>query len=462
MSLSITQPEFKIQLDSASKIEVIDNSRFDPRSYGAIADGKAHPLSEMFNDTKRCQGVYPHVTHLGQTIDWAALQKASDAARDCVRNTLASGNVEALFRTLCSRAPLFYISPGDYIVNWPVTIYPHVSVRGTDQGHSRIKLDSTTAFGWTTGAPVLPVNPQGVMWLGKRLTDNRASAVMWMQGDEEWPIASKLKVAGMVCSVSNVGLFCHNGACFYSAGNQNQFDFCDNWLNGYGDGPMGACGFLSNNTTSSTQISNFKFRGNTVEGLNTGIITDKLAIGTISGENQFDNVANAIYVGHLMCGGVDHNTISYLIGGTPGKNGIWVGLGEVCSIESNKIMDIEPGAGVSDIRPASVIRVLGRSVNVANNIISVRNNKNTIKTHGWAIHLCTPRNQFGGDTALLQGRYGPIVVTGNNIDCDVWPKTALLPGSPPPTAFDAIWRDDYPGERLLASIYNNCDRPLIV
>jgi hypothetical protein len=427
-------------------IEVLDDSRFDPKCYGALADGKFHPLSERYNDPARAKGVYPFITHLGQSIDWCALQAASNAARDRVRATLGAGNAIALFRTICSNAPLFYVSPGRYVINWPVTIYPHVSARGTDQGHCIIKLADT---GWATGAPVVTVNPQGVMWLDKHLTETKASALLWMEADTEWPVGSKLQVAGMVCSVSNLGLHCHHGACFFSAGNQNQFDFVSNWINGYGDGPTGAVGFLSNNPASGTQITNFTFRRNTVEGFRTGLVVDKLEAATVD-NNQFDNVANAIYAGSVVAGGIDHNLITCFIKGRSVRNGIWVGLGDTCSIGLNKIHEIEPGADTPSARPASAIRVLGRGVNIIGNIIRVINEKLNIRSAGYGIHLVTGRNQFGGDVSLLGGQYGPIVVGLNNITCDFWPLFPIQAG---------IWAEEAPGEKLKVVMFGNSDSP---
>lgn len=52
-----------------------------PEQFGAIGDGKAHPLSERYGTLAAAQAVYPFVTALTQTIDWAACQKAENANR---------------------------------------------------------------------------------------------------------------------------------------------------------------------------------------------------------------------------------------------------------------------------------------------------------------------------------------------------------------------------------------------
>lgn len=52
-----------------------------PEQFGAIGDGNVHPLSERFKTLKEAQAVYPHVTSLEQSIDWAACQAAENYAR---------------------------------------------------------------------------------------------------------------------------------------------------------------------------------------------------------------------------------------------------------------------------------------------------------------------------------------------------------------------------------------------
>ena len=52
-----------------------------PEQYGAIGDGKLHPLSERYSSLAAAQTVYPFVTALTQSIDWAACQKADNLNR---------------------------------------------------------------------------------------------------------------------------------------------------------------------------------------------------------------------------------------------------------------------------------------------------------------------------------------------------------------------------------------------
>lgn len=52
-----------------------------PEQFGAIGDGTVHPLSERYSTLAAAQAVYPFVTALTQTIDWAACQKADSYSR---------------------------------------------------------------------------------------------------------------------------------------------------------------------------------------------------------------------------------------------------------------------------------------------------------------------------------------------------------------------------------------------
>ncbi|AMO81566.1 hypothetical protein [Obesumbacterium proteus] len=52
-----------------------------PEQFGAIGDGTVHPLSERYSTLSAAQAVYPFVTALTQTIDWAACQAAENYAR---------------------------------------------------------------------------------------------------------------------------------------------------------------------------------------------------------------------------------------------------------------------------------------------------------------------------------------------------------------------------------------------
>lgn len=53
-----------------------------PEQFGAIGDGRLHPLSERYKTLADAQSVYPLATSLSQSIDWAAMQKADNVARN--------------------------------------------------------------------------------------------------------------------------------------------------------------------------------------------------------------------------------------------------------------------------------------------------------------------------------------------------------------------------------------------
>ncbi|HFH3169894.1 hypothetical protein [Pseudomonas aeruginosa] len=55
------------------------NDTANVKDYGAIADGAYHPLSERFATLADAQAVYPFVTSLSQSIDWAASQAAMNS-----------------------------------------------------------------------------------------------------------------------------------------------------------------------------------------------------------------------------------------------------------------------------------------------------------------------------------------------------------------------------------------------
>lgn len=49
------------------------------KDFGGIADGSTHPLSEKYSTLTDAQAVYPFVTSLSQSIDWAASQAAANS-----------------------------------------------------------------------------------------------------------------------------------------------------------------------------------------------------------------------------------------------------------------------------------------------------------------------------------------------------------------------------------------------
>ena len=59
---------------------VLRDAAFNPKDFGAIGDGQFHPLSERFSTLGAAQAVYPFVTSLNQSLDWAGIQAALNAA----------------------------------------------------------------------------------------------------------------------------------------------------------------------------------------------------------------------------------------------------------------------------------------------------------------------------------------------------------------------------------------------
>lgn len=82
---------------------VLRDQAFNPKDFGAIGDAQPHPLSERYATLAAAQAVYPFVTRLNQTQDWAAIQAALNAAS-------ANENVRGMVRL-----PIGYYVLGDSI-----------------------------------------------------------------------------------------------------------------------------------------------------------------------------------------------------------------------------------------------------------------------------------------------------------------------------------------------------------
>jgi|GEM_PF-3799701 len=52
------------------------NHVWTPQLFGAVADGRYHPLHERFGSLNAAQALYPHASSLEDSIDWAAIQAA--------------------------------------------------------------------------------------------------------------------------------------------------------------------------------------------------------------------------------------------------------------------------------------------------------------------------------------------------------------------------------------------------
>ncbi|HOZ84141.1 MAG TPA: hypothetical protein PK191_01545 [Niabella sp.] len=97
--------EVKKSIEDSLRDEAINRKpigkMYTPEMFGAIADGKVHPLSEKFSSIESARKEYPGVMDLNITIDGAAFQKAVDAASKDRGEILAEKN---------------------YVVNYPVNV----------------------------------------------------------------------------------------------------------------------------------------------------------------------------------------------------------------------------------------------------------------------------------------------------------------------------------------------------
>jgi hypothetical protein len=97
------------------------------KSLGAIGDGTLHPLSEFYDTLAEAQAVYPFVTSLSQSIDWAAIQLAYLIS--------AAGNINGDTATP-EVHPDVDLGFGMYVIDAPIQGYSYVKLRGRGAGVS--------------------------------------------------------------------------------------------------------------------------------------------------------------------------------------------------------------------------------------------------------------------------------------------------------------------------------------
>ena len=102
-------------------------SRFDLRRFGAIGDGRSHPLAERFSNLAAARRVFPAAQSLEQEIDGCALQAAVDAAQAAGGGAVQAGS-------------------GVFILDRPV-IFPEAR-----QGHGAGPQGGVSLFGAGQGA----------------------------------------------------------------------------------------------------------------------------------------------------------------------------------------------------------------------------------------------------------------------------------------------------------------------
>jgi hypothetical protein len=100
------------------------------KQFGAIGDGRSHPLRERFSRLDQAQAVYPHSRNVDEDeIDWAAIQAVIHTARDRVQ--VPTGGI------LTQVAEIMF-PEGTYLLSSPVRTYTGVTLLGFGPG-SKIK-----------------------------------------------------------------------------------------------------------------------------------------------------------------------------------------------------------------------------------------------------------------------------------------------------------------------------------
>lgn len=121
------------------------------KDYGAIADGASHPVSEWVSSGRYAslaaiQADYPHVTALGDEIDWAAVQAAADAP--------VVGGLNTTLR----------LASGKLILNRDVRLTPgQREVRGEGSGATEVRFTGgSKGFAFEGAGPADRIQFQGL------------------------------------------------------------------------------------------------------------------------------------------------------------------------------------------------------------------------------------------------------------------------------------------------------------
>lgn len=117
------------------------------KDFGAVGDGGDHPLSEFFSTLSVAQIAYPFVTSLTQSIDYAALQSAINAAK--------------------ALSAAVFIPSGSYVVNdevkadYSVSIYGEggQGLRDVDSTHMPSPVRGTVIYSKVSGGRTLSISP---------------------------------------------------------------------------------------------------------------------------------------------------------------------------------------------------------------------------------------------------------------------------------------------------------------
>lgn len=131
-----------------------------PYDFGAIADGKPHPLSEKYSILALAQVIYPHATSLTNEIDWCAIQ----GAINCFGTS--EGVVD--------------LGHGKYIINKDITRPRKVTLKGHGMGRAIIKSNSTTVYTIKT----VGKGTAGISEWGDLIEGFTGNAVKLLYGDD--------------------------------------------------------------------------------------------------------------------------------------------------------------------------------------------------------------------------------------------------------------------------------------
>lgn len=101
------------------------------KDFGAIGDGQLHPLSEIFSSLALAQFVYPFVTSLAQSQDYAGTQAAINAAKVGKAVFAPSGKYEINSGLLADYALCMYGEGGQGLHTIDSTTHTPSQVRGT-------------------------------------------------------------------------------------------------------------------------------------------------------------------------------------------------------------------------------------------------------------------------------------------------------------------------------------------
>lgn len=105
----------KLGITPRSLTDTIMERGLNPKDFGAVGDGKSHPLSEIYLTLASAQEKYPHATDLSDEIDWCAIQ---GLVNFCVNTIKQSGE----FQNPC----VLEFPSGIYVTNKTINSKPYI------------------------------------------------------------------------------------------------------------------------------------------------------------------------------------------------------------------------------------------------------------------------------------------------------------------------------------------------